>query len=185
MTSMEAALECMLFVSGEPVTLEELARGIDRDPVDTEMALRSLQASLSERGSGLQLLRIAGGWQLATRPEYSETVGRMLDRGSSRLSRAALETLAVIAYRQPVTAPEIEAVRGVSVSGVLKTLMERRLVREAGKKQAVGRPTLYATTPEFLHYFGITDLKDLPPLEADAEPDAEPAELIADGKMPE
>jgi segregation and condensation protein B len=182
---MEAALECLLFVSGEPVTLAELARALDRDEIAVEAALRSLQIGLTERGSGLQLLRIAGGWQLATRPEHAEVVGRLLTRGSSKLSRAAMETLAIIAYRQPITAPEIEAVRGVSVGGVLKTLLERRLIQEAGRKATIGRPMLYTTTPDFLHYFGITDLSQLPALEMDAPaPAPVPAELIADGRAP-
>ena len=109
------------------------------------------------------MLRIANGWQMATRPEHAEVIGRMLARGSSKLSRASMETLAIIAYRQPITAPEIEAVRGVSVSGVLKTLLERRLISEAGRKATLGRPMLYVTTPDFLHYFALADLEQLPP----------------------
>ncbi len=178
----EAALECLLFVAGEPVTLADLARALAKEEIEMEQALRSLQIALTERGSGLQLLRIAGGWQLATRPEYAEAVGRMLTRGANKLSRASMETLAIVAYRQPITAPEIEAVRGVSVSGVLKTLLERRLITEAGKKDALGRPTLYTTTPDFLHYFGIAEIGQLPPLELDA-PAAVPAELITDGRL--
>lgn len=161
----EAALECLLFVSGEPLAVTDLAGALESDPLAVEVSLRSLQASLTERGSGLQLMRIAGGWQLATRPEYAETVGRLLARSAPKLSRAALETLAIIAYRQPVTAPEIEAVRGVSVNGVVKTLLERRLITEAGRRQALGRPMQYVTTPDFLHYFGIADITELPPLE--------------------
>jgi len=163
----EATLECLLFVAGEPVTLAELARALDKDQIATEAALRSLQIGLTERGSGLQLVRIAGGWQLATRPQFADAIGRMLTRASNKLSRAAMETLAIIAYRQPITGPEIEAVRGVSVSGVLKTLLDRRLIVEAGHKDAIGRPMLYVTTPDFLHYFAIADLSQLPPLEAD------------------
>ncbi len=178
----EAALECLLFVSGEPVPLPDLARALGQDEIETEAALRSLQASLTERGSGLQALRIAGGWQLATRPEHAEVIGRMLTRGSSKLSRAAMETLAIIAYRQPITAPEIEAVRGVSVGGVLKTLLERRLIAEAGRKATLGRPMLYVTTPDFLHYFALADLEQLPPLEADMPaPLPVPAASITDG----
>jgi segregation and condensation protein B len=179
----EATLECLLFVAGEPVTLADLARALGHNEIDTEAALRSLQVTLTERGSGLQLLRIAGGWQLATRPEHAEAIGRMLTRGSSKLSRAAMETLAIIAYRQPITAPEIEAVRGVSVSGVLKTLLERRLIVEAGRKEALGRPMLYVTTPDFLHYFGIAELSQLPPLEADLPaPAPVSAESVAFGR---
>jgi segregation and condensation protein B len=181
----EATLECLLFISGEPVPLPDLARALGQDEIATEGALRSLQVSLTERGSGLQLLRIAGGWQLATRPEYAEAVGRLLTRGSSKLSRAALETLAIIAYRQPITAPEIEAVRGVSVGGVLKTLLERHLILEAGRKPTIGRPMLYVTTSDFLHYFGIADLSQLPPLEADQPPPFPVlAEVVADGRTP-
>lgn len=163
--SMTAALECLLFVSGEPLPLSELARALQTDTIAIESALRDLQITLTERGSGLQLTQIAGGWQLATRVEYAEIVARMLDRGSSRLSRAALETLAIIAYRQPITSPEIEAVRGVSSAGVLKTLLERRLIEEAGRKDSVGKPVLYRTTNDFLHYFGMSDLSQLPVLE--------------------
>ncbi|MCX6359288.1 MAG: SMC-Scp complex subunit ScpB [Armatimonadetes bacterium] len=120
---------------------------------------------MSQGGSGLQVLAIAGGYQLATRTEYADTVARLAARSDSRLSRAALETLAVIAYRQPTTQPEIEAVRGVSVGGVLKTLQERRLIADAGRKATMGRPILYVTTPEFLHYFGLKEIADLPPLD--------------------
>jgi segregation and condensation protein B len=182
---MIAALECLLFVSGEPVPLPELARALQADEVDVEAALRDLQITLTERNSGLQLLRIAGGWQLATRSEHADAVARMLARGSNKLSRAALETLAIVAYRQPITAPEIEAVRGVSASGVLKTLTERRLIHETGRKETLGRPILYGTTPDFLHYFGIADLEQLPAL--DPEPPA-PVEVtaqdVADGRLP-
>ena len=134
MTKTEAALECLLFVSGEPAGVKELALALGINEIETEGSLRSLQVSLSEIGSGLQLIRIAEGWQLSTREEYHETIARMVARGSNKLSRAALETLAVVAYRQPVTAPEIEAVRGVSCSGVLKTLHDRQLVKELGRR---------------------------------------------------
>jgi segregation and condensation protein B len=168
--AIESALECLLFVAGEPVSLADMARALEADETDVYAGLRSLQVSLVERGSGLQLVQIAGGWQLATRREYAEVIARMLTRAPAKLSRAAMETLAIIAYRQPVTAPEIEAIRGVQVAGVLKTLQERRLIDEAGRKMAAGRPVLYVTTPDFLHYFGIKDLADLPPLDAFAPP---------------
>jgi len=163
--NLSAAVECLLFVAGEPLTFQEMARALGCDAVTVEMALRELQLRLGETGSGLQVVSIAGGYQLATRPDYAEAIGRLLARSSSKLSRAALETLAIIAYRQPITQPEIEAVRGVVVGSVLKTLLERRLIAEVGRKQAVGRPILYATTPDFLHYFALNDLSELPPLE--------------------
>lgn len=184
----EAVIECLLFVAGEPVTLVDLARAGGCEELEVEVALRSLQISLTERGSGLQVVPIAGGWQLATRTEYAEVVGRLLARGVSKLSRAALETLAIVAYRQPITAPEIEAVRGVSSDSVVKTLLERRLIGEAGRKAAIGRPMQYRTTTDFLHYFGITDLAQLPALDLDAQSTASnapvPAELITDGVPP-
>jgi len=145
-----------------------MAAALKCDSREAEAALHDLQLCLGERASGLQLVQIAGGWQLSTRPDYAEAVGRMLARGSTRLSRAALETLAIIAYRQPITQPEIEAVRGVSAAGVVKTLLDRRLIAEAGRKQAAGRPILYVTTHDFLHYFALSGLDDLPPLEAPA-----------------
>ncbi len=179
----EAALECLLFIAGEPVPLADLARALQCEEAEAEAALRSLQVSLAERGSGLQLLRIAGGWQLATRPEYAEVIARLLTRGGSKLSRAALETLAIIAYRQPITAPEMEAVRGVSVGGVLKTLIERRLITEAGRRATLGRPMQYVTTADFLHYFGIAELAQMPPLEADTPPPPPvPADVVTDGR---
>lgn len=163
------ALECLLFIAGEPVPLTDLARALAQDENAVEASLRELQAHLTERSSGLQLIRIAGGWQLATRPEYAEVISRMLSRGSNKLSRAALETLAIIAYRQPITSPEIEGVRGVSASGVLKTLLDRSLIMEAGRKETLGRPILYKTSQDFLHYFGIADLSQLPLLESEEQ----------------
>jgi segregation and condensation protein B len=176
MERLASALECLLFVAGEPLPLAELARALQVDELTAEHALRELQLHLGETGSGLQVTAIAGGYQLCTRPDHAEVIARLLARGGNRLSRAALETLAIIAYRQPVTQPEVEAVRGVSVGGVLKTLLDRRLIAEAGRKQAVGRPILYATTPEFLHYFGLQALDDLPPMDdVEAEPAPAPS----------
>ena len=181
---MIAALECLLFVSGEPVPLADLARALQADAIAVEAALRDLQVTLTERSSGLQLVQIAGGWQLSTRAEHAETIARMLVRGSNKLSRASMETLAIVAYRQPITAPEIEAVRGVSASGVLKTLLERRLIQEMGRRETLGRPILYATTPDFLHYFGLADLEQLPALESDApQPAPAAAEDVSDGRV--
>ncbi len=188
--SLDAAVECLLFVAGEPLALADLARAVGCDELTAETALRELQLRLGESGSGLQVVQIAGGWQLSSRPEYGETIARLLARGSNKLSRAALETAAIIAYRQPITQPEIEAVRGVASGSVVKTLVERGLVAEAGRKQTVGRPILYATTREFLHYFGLTDLTELPPLEemsvsgAEAPTEGAPAAEAPDGANP-
>jgi segregation and condensation protein B len=178
--SLSSAVECLLFVAGEPLSLTDLAKALQCDELTAEEALRDLQLDLGEHNRGLQVVSIAGGYQLSTKMEHAEAVGRLLARGASKLSRAGLETLAIIAYRQPVTQPEIEAVRGVSSGGVVKTLLERRLIAEAGRKQAVGRPILYTTTPEFLHYFAIRDLGELPPLD---EAEAGTVAALVDGPV--
>lgn len=170
-----AAAEAILFVSAEPVTTGDLARALQCTETEAQEAVDLLAARLDASHSGLMVVALAGGFQLATRPAYREAVGRLMTREPGKLSRAALETLAVIAYRQPVTQAEIEAVRGVGCTSVLRTLVERNLVAEAGRKPTVGRPILYATTQSFLHYFALADLSELPPLD---ETPSEPAEII-------
>src|SRR5687768_7044830 len=133
--SSTAAAECLLFVAGEPLTTADLARALNCTDLEAESAVGKLQVDLAERGSGLHVLRIAGGFQLATKPEHAESVARLLARGPAKLSRAAVETAAIIAYRQPVTQPEIEAVRGVGCGSVLDTLRDRGLIAEVGRKQ--------------------------------------------------
>ena len=155
-------LEALLFASGEPVSLDRL---IDATGEPRERVARVLEEMRAQPRGGLLVAEVAGGWMLCTRPEYAPFITRLLRVQPQRLSRAALETLAIIAYRQPITGPEIEAIRGVSIDGVLGTLLARGLVCEAGRKQAPGRPILYKTTEEFLRYLGIRDLAELPPLE--------------------
>jgi segregation and condensation protein B len=157
-------IECMLFVSNEPVTAAHIAEALEIEPDRVEDALASLEEDLN-CGHGVQLARVAGGYQICTRPEFGEYCAMILQPAKRKLSKAALETLAVIAYRQPCTIPEIEAVRGVNVDGVIKTLTERGLIRETGRKQAPGRPILYATTEEFLEYFGLNDISELPDID--------------------
>ncbi len=157
-------LECMLFVSTEPLSAKEIADSLQIEHAAVEQAMIDLESRLDE-SSGLQLMRVAGGFQLCTRPEYADYCAIILQPAKKRLSKAALETLAIVAYRQPCTQPEVEAVRGVSVDGVMKTLVERGLVKEAGRKQTPGRPILYATTPEFLEYFGLNDISELPDID--------------------
>lgn len=157
-------IECMLFVASEPLSAKQIAESLELDEPRIEEALRRLEKRL-EGGSGLQLAHVAGGYQLCTRPEYADYCTIILQPAKRKLSKAALETLAVVAYRQPCTMPEVEAVRGVSVDGVMRTLMERGLVKEAGRKQTPGRPILYATTPEFLEYFGLQDISQLPDID--------------------
>jgi len=171
-------LEAYLFVATEPVQPADIGRLLGLEAVAVEEALEDVTNAYARRiNSGLHVARIAGGYQMATRPAMAEGVARLLAAPGQkgRLSKPALETLAIIAYQQPVTQAEIEAVRGVNADAVLKTLAERRLVQETGRREVPGRPFLYGTTPDFLHYFGLHTLEDLPPLEdimvAEAEAD--------------
>lgn len=171
---MEAAIEAVLFVSSEPVPRERLAEIFDEG--DREAAAEAVAAVIARyRGDGdddgggargVFVEEVAGGVRLVTRPEMNPWLRRFFEvTGSQKLSMAAIETLAIIAYRQPMTAPEVQELRSVSSSGVFKTLLEKRLIRIAGRKEVVGRPFLYCTTREFLVHFGLKSLKDLPPLE--------------------
>ncbi len=136
-----------------------------------EQAIHELRLDYAERG--LQIIRIAGGYQMCTRPEYADFISALLKPERIRLSRAALETAAIVAYRQPVTQPEIESIRGVNSDAVLKTLLERNLIKQVGRRETVGRPILYATTDEFLNHFGLNDLSELPELAEPADPETE------------
>lgn len=165
---MEAAIEAILFVSSEPVPRTRLIELFDED--EREQAAAALAAVLERyaggEARGVMVEDVAGGVRLVTRPEMGVWLRRFFDVASgSKLSMAALETLAIVAYRQPITGPEIQELRSVNPVGVLKTLLEKRLVRIAGRKEVVGKPFLYATTREFLVHFGLNSLRDLPPLE--------------------
>lgn len=170
-------LESLVFISGEPVAIAELARALALAESDVERLIEELAADYA--GRGIRLERHAGRVQFVSAPESAAAVQRFLrlETSSARLSPAALETLAVIAYRQPVTRPVIEAIRGVDVSGPLRTLQQRGLVAEVGRHATAGRPLLYGTTDEFLRQFGLASLADLPPQDfPDLEPgDAGPA----------
>jgi segregation and condensation protein B len=160
-------VEALIFASPEPLALKTLYRLLDDEPrEDVDAALASVKADY-ERPGGLQLVEVAGGYQIVTRTELHEWVRKLFqERTTQKLSVQALETLAVIAYKQPVTAPEIAEIRGVSSSGgVLSTLVERHLIKTVGRKPVVGRPFMYATTREFLERFGLNDLTDLPKVE--------------------
>ena len=156
-------VEAMIFASPDPLTPKTLFRLLSNESREkVEAALEALQKEYKRHG-GLQLTEVAGGYQIVTRPELNEWVSRLFrDRSVQRLSVQALETLAVVAYKQPVTAPEISEIRGVNTAGVLNTLITRRLIKIAGRKRVVGRPFLYATTRDFLIRFGLNDLSDLP-----------------------
>lgn len=161
-----AVLEAMLFVSHEPLTVERLVTAIGEASSATILhTLHELQHACEREQRGVQLVEIAGGWQMVTRPEHGTWL-RRLDKlkGAPKLSRSALETLAIIAYKQPSVRAEIEHIRGVETSGVLRTLLERKLVRIVGRKDVPGRPIMYGTTKFFLQHFGLKDLAELPPL---------------------
>src|SRR5215217_1408777 len=160
-------VEAIIFASPEPVTPKTLYKLLDGEPrEDVDEALAAVRVDY-ERPGGLQIVEIAGGFQIVTRPELHEWVRKLFhERTTSKLSVQALETLAVIAYKQPVTAPEIAEIRGVSSSsGVLQTLIERKLIKTVGRKAVVGRPFMYGTTREFLDRFGLNDIADLPKVE--------------------
>jgi segregation and condensation protein B len=173
MRSLVGMVEALLFVSGEPLSLKDLVKATEWDEDAVQDALAELRERYRTLDSGLQLVVSDDAFQLATRPEYGETIGKLLAPHANRLSKPALETLTIVAYRQPATQAEIEAIRGVSCDGVLKTLQERELISEAGRKQTPGRPILYATTTAFLHYFGLTSLDELPALPEDVPTELE------------
>jgi segregation and condensation protein B len=162
-----AVLEALIYVSPHPLTprdIEKVLGGVDKK--EWQAALEEIRADYARDGRGLQLVDVAGGFQITTRPEYNDWVRELLDpKAPTRLSVQALETLAVIAYKQPVTLPEIIDLRGVKSGGVIKTLLEKRLIRITGRKEVVGRPMLYGTTREFLLHFGLKDVGDLPRIE--------------------
>jgi len=160
-------IEALIFASPDPITSKTLYKLLDGEPrEDVDAAVAAVRADY-DRPGGLQIVEVAGGYQITTKPELHEWVRKLFhERTTSKLSVQSLETLAVIAYRQPVTAPEIADIRGVSSSaGVLQTLIERKLVKTVGRKQVVGRPFMYGTTREFLDRFGLNDLTDLPKVE--------------------
>ncbi len=166
MSDLKPIIEALIFASPEPVTLKALVKLLDTEPKEeVEAAIAALRQDY-ERPGGLQVVEVAGGYQIVTRSEFHEWVRRLFhERTTQKLSVAALETLAVIAYRQPVTAPEIAEIRGVNTAGVLGTLVDRKLIKIVGRKQVVGRPFMYGTTREFLERFGLNDIIDLPKVE--------------------
>ena len=166
LTQLKAVIEALMFASPDPITPRMLNRLLNDEPKeDVKAALESLKADYVDRG-GLHIAEVAGGFQITTRPEFHEWVRRLFnERSAGKLSVASLETLSVIAYKQPVTAAEIGEIRSVNTSGVLSTLLERHLIKIVGRKNVIGRPFLYGTTKEFLIRFGLNDLGDLPKIE--------------------
>lgn len=177
-------IEALLFAASEPLTdtrLEQmvLAGGAGTADGSVRRALRELCREYDEGGKSFQIVQVARGYQLKTRPEYAPWVRKLFQpRQYFRLSGPTLETLSIIAYKQPVTRPEIEAIRGVNVDGILKNLLERELIKISGQKEVAGRPYLYRTSRRFLEHFGINSTRDLPPLEPGERPDGTKFERI-------
>lgn len=161
-----AIIETLIFVSGEPLSAKTIADVLKEDRAVVEEAIAEFAKEFNGRNGGLHLRELAGGWQIATRPQYHEHVRAFLkSRPSAKLSLASLETLAVIAYKQPVTVPEILEIRGVQSPSAIKTLLDKRLIVAKGRKETVGHPMMYGTSKEFLIQFGLKDLSELPSME--------------------
>ena len=162
----KAALEAIIYAADEPATIEQLAKALDEPKVAVQAALDELVASYAVESRGIEIRGVAGGYKMYTKPQHHDLVRRFIKslRPPLRLTMPALETLAVISYKQPVTAPEIQEIRGVNTSGVIKTLLDKKLITTAGRKEVIGRPILYRTSKEFLMRFGLSDLGELPSL---------------------
>ncbi len=161
-----ALVEALIFVADEPITAKLLAEVLEEDRESVQASVEELMREYESREGGLQIREIAGGWQLSTRTEFHEEVRKFLKtRPSAKLSLASLETLAVIAYKQPVTVPEILEIRGVQSASAIKTLLDKRLIVAKGRKETVGRPMQYGTSKDFLIQFGLKDLSELPSIE--------------------
>src|SRR5450631_425235 len=162
----KAALEAIIYAADEPATIDQLASALGDEKLAVQSSLDELVASYANDGRGIEIREVAGGFKLYTKPQQHDVVRRFIKslRPPLRLTMPALETLAVISYKQPVTAPEIQEIRGVNTSGVLKTLLDKRLITTAGRKEVIGRPILYRTSKEFLMRFGLSDLQELPSL---------------------
>ncbi len=183
---LKSIVEALIFASPDPLTPKALFKLLSSEPKeDVQKAIAELQEDY-QRPGGLQFVEVAGGYQIVTRPDLHEWVRRLFhERSTSKLSVQALETLAVVAYRQPVTALEITEIRGVNTSGVMNTLLERHLIKIVGRKQVVGRPFMYATTKDFLIRFGLNDLADLPKVEDMAEALGIESPLLVEHALPE
>ena len=162
----KAALEAIIYAADDPATVEQLATSLGEEKLAVQASLDELVASYAAEERGIEIREVAGGYKMYTKPQHHDVVRRFIKslRPPLRLTMPALETLAVIAYKQPVTAPEIQEIRGVNTSGVLKTLLDKRLITTAGRKEVIGRPILYKTSKEFLMRFGLSDLDELPSL---------------------
>ena len=165
-TELKGALEAIIYAADEPATLDQIANAVNEEKPTVRSALDEMIAAYAAEDRGVEIRAVAGGYKFYTKPQHHEVVRRFIKslRPPLRLTMPALETLAVIAYRQPVTGPEIQEIRGVNVSGVIKTLLEKRLIVTAGRKPVIGRPIMYRSSKEFLMRFGLSDLEELPSL---------------------
>ena len=163
---MQSALEAIIYAADEPATIGQLAEAVGGEKTEVRAALDLLVAAYQTDDHGIEIRKVAGGWKLYTKPQHHDGVRKFIKslRPPVRLTMPALETLSVVAYKQPVTAPEINEIRGVNCGGVLKTLLEKRLITTAGRKAVIGRPILYRTSKDFLMRFGLSDLEELPSL---------------------
>jgi len=177
---LKTSIEALLFIAGSPLTLDRLKGIFEETPKEQiEAQLRALKEDYAARGAGVMLAEVANGWQLATCPDQAPWVRKFKTvKVTARLSRPALETLAIIAYKQPVTRAEVEAIRGVEVSNLIQNLLEKKMIRILGRAETAGRPLLYGTTHEFLIHFGLKDLSDMPKV-------SEIQELAGDRPSPE
>ena len=179
-------LEAILFASDAPLPIERIAEVLEISPLDARALVEGLRLACDGEGRGLAVVEVGGGVRLVTRPEYALVLMSLQRlRLKSRLSRAAVETLTIVAYRQPISRPEIEQLRGVGTESVLAHLLERRLIRVVGRKETPGRPVLYGTTRQFLEHFGLRDLEDLPPFERPAGAPEEASLASAAGEVAE
>src|SRR5688572_19541272 len=175
--TLAARIEAMLFVSAEPVPLAQLATALDVNSTVVERGLKELENALANRG--LRLQKHAGRVQMTTAPELASLVEKFLGlEATTHLSRAALETLAIIAYQQPCTRPHVDSIRGVNSDAMMKSLLSKGLILESGRTDGPGRPILYSTSPEFLQHFGLSSIAEMPPLKMQAEMDSEHDELL-------
>jgi len=200
----QAAVEAIIYAADEPATLDQIANALGVEKTIARAALDFLTAAYQTDERGIEVRKVAGGWKFYTKPQHHEAVRKFIKslQPPLRLTMPALETLAVIAYKQPVTAPEINEIRGVNVGGVIKTLLEKRLITTAGRKEVIGRPILYRTSKQFMMRFGLSDLDELPSLKefeqlaqaalgsdagiAPAEPEAiAPEQAASDAEAPE
>ncbi len=166
MNEIVSIVEALIFVSDEPLTVKLIADVLEEEKDTIQAAVEQLKSEYDEREGGLQIREIAGGWQISTKTEYHEEIRKFLKtRPSAKLSLASLETLAVIAYKQPVTVPEILEIRGVQSASAIKTLLDKKLIVAKGRKETVGRPMQYGTSKDFLIQFGLKDLSELPSIE--------------------